>query len=81
MLDDDRNNVGVSGVVSGVDNADDNNNNNVYRVSWMINGTRQERFFRSKSWADQFVRKLLEAADLLRTKVDPMVGTIEVADD
>ncbi len=52
----------------------------MYRVSWFINDKRHERFFAARAWAEKFVQVLLDAADMLGTKVDPMIGEIEFHD-
>ena len=49
----------------------------MYRVSWLVDGKRRERFFAARSWAEKYVNVLLDCADTLQTKVDPMIGEIE----
>lgn len=79
-LDDDRDNVGVCPVVL-VAKEVTKPKTKVYRVSWYIEGKRQERFFVSRPWAEQFVRILLDSADVLRCPVDPMIGDVEVSEE
>jgi hypothetical protein len=50
----------------------------VYRVSWIIEHKRREKFFYSKEAADAFVSKLNEAGELLEIRVSPLIGEVEV---
>lgn len=53
----------------------------VYRVSWLVNCTRKEEFFTVRPWAEQFVRKLIDAAELVRIDIRPLVGEVVVKDE
>jgi hypothetical protein len=54
---------------------------NVYRVSWNVNGVRKEEFFASRVWAEKYVNMLLDAAQLIRIDIDPLIGDVPVANE
>lgn len=53
----------------------------IYRVSWEINGRRQEKYFMYKQWADRHVQVLCDAANVLQTQVQPFIKELEVSNE
>jgi hypothetical protein len=53
----------------------------IYRVSWIVEGKRKEEFFKNRQWAETFCRKLVLAAELLKTNIDPMVGELTLGEE
>lgn len=56
------------------------NANDIYRVSWYINGSRRERFFKDKQHAENFKKEVEISAELigLTLKDGVIVGRIDV---
>jgi hypothetical protein len=52
-----------------------------YRVSWIVDNKRKEQFFSAKSWAQVYVDKLLDAAELVGIKILPLIADVYVQDN
>lgn len=81
-LDDDRdNNSFIREIVESTEVKPKNTTMKVHRVSWLVDGKRKEKFFMARQWAEKYVTLLLDAADLIQTSIDPMIGDVEVDGD
>lgn len=71
----------IPGLLELVPNEPVQVNLKMYRVSWIVEGKRREQFFAKRQWAENAVRRLLDAAEIVNIIIEPLIGEIEVQDE
>ena len=76
-LDDDRKNASIL-PLNMVERRTYTPHKTLFRVSWLVEGKRKEKFFSARAWAEKYVSVLLDAAQVVQVSIDPMIGDVVV---